>query len=168
MITDDGPDEAPTRMTRRVFFGALALIGLIASAALLVRLPANPSAPLVAQQPAVTCPDPAGLSTAGKLSERDSTGALIGETLDSTTIRALAPAQLRAGVEYPIRWTMTGTAPFMIYAAHAQGTMLHPTVTALASPEQFETRLTFPQSGCWQLHVWRGPDSGNVWVVVDP
>ena len=105
-----------------------------------------------------------------KASQRDATGALIGSSGDSTTIRVTTPQDLRAGSEGALQFYMTGVSPLTVYAENPNGARVTPRAIDITSADEFVVRLTFPTPGCWRIHSERagGKLAGDVWLSVSP
>ena len=87
----------------------------------------------------------------------------------------LSGPTIRANSAVSIVWKATGSGAFKVVASGPGASQLPP--TSGPNPhggsnwqrpgDEWGTTFTFPQPGCWQLHVTRGASlSGDVWLMV--
>jgi hypothetical protein len=121
---------------------------------------------------------PTTVSCGSQTSARDTDGALVGSTLDSTTIRVGAPQEIRVDLETTFQWQMTGNSTFNLYAEAPNGPVgaygrfprVDPSAVEVTGSDSWSVRMTFPAAGCWRLHSERagGKLAGDVWINVLP
>ena len=120
--------------------------------------------------------DPASPTTPDRLPET------LGTTSDRATAWALLWAQppFEVGAEVKMVFRVTGSGEFAISAIHENGTSVEPSWPS-GGPTQrgpnesnydrpgdeWALAYTFPQSGCWNLHVDRGQESVDFWFLVE-
>lgn len=88
----------------------------------------------------------------------------------------IAKQPIRVGAPVKIVWRMTGTGDLVVAATAPSGHDLpltfgpekHGGSTYDRPGDEWGTGYTFPEPGCWTLHLQRDDARGDVWLIVDP
>ncbi|MEZ5411603.1 MAG: hypothetical protein R2761_26455 [Acidimicrobiales bacterium] len=88
----------------------------------------------------------------------------------------MAEWPISVGQPVKIVWRMTGTGDLAASATSPTGRDLpltfgpemHAGSTYDRPGDEWGTGYTFPEPGCWTLHLQRDDAQGDVWLVVDP
>jgi hypothetical protein len=119
-------------------------------------------------EPPTTCGTPASISkSAIGFPEARAVG-----TNAETWALFFNPLQAKRRVK--IVWRMTGSGRFAVVAFNPNGTRLaaesppdfHSSSNWQRSGDEWGTWFTFPEPGCWDLHVSRDGSSADLWIEV--
>lgn len=89
------------------------------------------------------------------------------------TVWALFFHPLEAHTDIKVVWRVTGAGALQVRGYHPAGATAIPDrvrdhlgSTWQKPGDEWGTFFNFPAAGCWDLHVTRGPSSGDLWVEV--